>query len=47
MTMAKTTKQDEGDNGNVLTMLELNDAINKALFENPYQAARDRCVAEL
>jgi hypothetical protein len=47
MTMAKTTKQNEGDNDNVLTMLELNDAANKTPSDNPYQVARDRCVAEL
>jgi hypothetical protein len=47
MTMAKTTKQNEGDNGNVLTTLELNDVADKALFDNPYQAARDRYVAEM
>jgi hypothetical protein len=47
MTMAKTTKQNEGDNGNVLTTLELNDVANKALSDNPHQAAHDRCVAEL
>jgi hypothetical protein len=47
MMMAKTTKQNEGDNGNVLTTLELNDAVHKALSDNPYQAARDCCVAEL
>jgi hypothetical protein len=41
------TKQNEGDNGNVLTMLELNDVTNKALSDNPYQAARDRRVPEL
>jgi hypothetical protein len=47
MTMAKTKKQNESDNGNVLTTLELNYADDKALCDNPYQAARDRCVAEL
>jgi len=47
MMMAKTTKQNEGDNGNVLTALELNDVVDKALSDNPYQAARDCCVVEL
>jgi hypothetical protein len=47
MTMANTTKQNEGDNGNVLTMLELNDAANKALSDNPYQAACNHYVTEL
>jgi hypothetical protein len=47
MMVAKMTKQNEGDNGNVLTTLELNDASNKAPFDNPYQATRDRCVFEL
>jgi hypothetical protein len=47
MTMAKTTKQNEGDNGNVLSILELNDDANKVLSYNPYQAACDRRVAEL
>jgi hypothetical protein len=45
--MAKTTKQNVGDNGNVLTMLELNDATDKAPFDNPYQAACDHRIAEL
>ncbi len=45
--MAKMTKQNEGDNGNVLTTLELNDAIDKAPSDNPYQATHDRCVVEL
>jgi hypothetical protein len=45
--MAKTTKQNVGDNGNVLTTLELNDAADKASFDNPYQAAHDRRVAKL
>jgi len=44
---AKMTKQDEGDNGNVLTTLELNDATNKAMANNPYQVACDHCVVEL
>jgi hypothetical protein len=47
MTMAKTKKQNESDNGNVLTTLELNDVADKTLSDNPYQAACDRCVAEL
>jgi hypothetical protein len=45
--MAKTTKQNEGDNGNVLTTLELNDAIDKVPYDNPYEATRDRRIAEL
>jgi len=45
--MAKITKQNEGDNGNVLTTLELNDAANKVLSNNPYQVARDHRVTEL
>jgi hypothetical protein len=45
--MAKMTKQNEGDNGNVLTMLELNDVVDKALFDTPYQAAHDHHVVEL
>jgi len=45
--MAKTTKQNEGDNGNALTTLELNDAIDKAPSDNPYEGARDRRIAEL
>jgi hypothetical protein len=45
--MAKTTKQNEGDNGNVVTTLELNDAIDKAPSDNPYEAARDRRIAEV
>jgi hypothetical protein len=45
--MAKMTKQNEGDNGNVLTMLELNDVIDKAPFDNPYQATCDRRIAKL
>jgi hypothetical protein len=40
-------KQNEGDNGNVLTMLELNDVVDKAPSDNPYQAALDRRVVEL
>jgi len=45
--MAKITKQNECHNGNVLTTLELNDAANKALSNNPYQVARDHRVVEL
>ncbi len=41
------TKQNEGDNGNVLTTLELNDAADKASFDNPYQAICNRRVVEL
>jgi hypothetical protein len=44
MMMAKMTKQNEGDNGNVLTTLELNDVVDKALSNNPYQATHDRHV---
>ncbi len=47
MTMGKTTKQNEGDNGNVLSMLELNDDANKAPSDNPYQATHNHCVVEL
>jgi len=46
MTMVKT-KQNEGDNGNVWTMLELNDATDKALSNNPYQTTHDHHVVEL
>lgn len=45
--MAKMTKQNEGDNGNVLSMLELNDDADKALSDNLYEAARDYHVVEL
>ncbi len=41
------TKQNECNNGNVLTTLELNDATDKALSNNPYQVARDHRVVEL
>jgi len=47
MTMVKMTKQNEGDNGNVLTTLELNDAADKAPYNNPYQVAHDRHVAKM
>jgi len=47
MMMAKMTKQNEGDNGNVLTTLELNDDVDKAPSNNPYQAARNCRFAEL
>jgi hypothetical protein len=45
--MAKTTKQNEGDNGNVLTTLELNDVANKAPPDNPYETTHNHRVAEL
>jgi hypothetical protein len=45
--MVKMTKQNEGDNGNVLITLELNDVVDKAPFDNPYQTAHNRCVVEL
>jgi hypothetical protein len=45
--MGKTTKQNEGDNGNVLSMLELNDDVNKAPSDNPYQATHNHFVVEL
>jgi hypothetical protein len=47
MTMAKMIKQNEGNNGNVLTTLELNDVADKSPYDNPYQATHDRRVAEL
>ncbi len=47
LTMAKTTKQNEGDNGNVLTTLELNDVANKAPPDNPYETTHNHRVAEL
>jgi hypothetical protein len=45
--MVKMTKQNDGDNGNNLIMLEWNDVVNKALFDNPYQATCDYRVVEL
>jgi hypothetical protein len=39
--MVKMTKQNEGNNGNVLTTLELNDVVDKAPSDNPYQIARN------
>ncbi len=45
--MVKTTKQNEGENGNVLTTLELNDVADKASSNNPYQATHNRRVVEL
>jgi hypothetical protein len=45
--MAKMTKQNEGDKGNVLTTLELYDATDKAQSDNPYQATHDCRVVEL
>ncbi len=45
--MARMTKQNEGDNGNVLSMLELNDDADKAPSNNPYEATCDYHVAEL
>jgi hypothetical protein len=45
--MAKTTNQNEDDNGNVFTTLELNDVANKAPSNNPYQATHDHHVVEL
>ncbi len=47
MIMVKTIKQNEGNNGNVLTTLELNDVANKAPSDNPYQAGHNCRVAEL
>jgi hypothetical protein len=47
MMMGKMTKQNEGDNGNVLTTLELNDVVDKAPSNNPYQIAHDCQVVEL
>jgi uncharacterized MAPEG superfamily protein len=41
MMMVKMTKQNEGDNGNVLTTLELNDATDKAPSNDPYQGAHE------
>jgi hypothetical protein len=46
MIMVKTIKQNEGNNGNVLTTLELNDVANKAPSDNPYQAGHNCRVAE-
>jgi hypothetical protein len=47
MMMAKMTKQNEGDNGNVLRTLELNDVVDKASSNNPYQVTRNHHVVEL